>query len=924
MKDFQYITSQHPAFVENLYQDFVKDPSSVDPEFRKFFEGFDFAISSGVKPTNGNGASVKEEPAVAAPASIGPTAIDWKRELGVYRMILGYRNKGHLIAKTNPIRKRKDRGANLNLEFFGFSEADLDKEFQAGNLLGLGTTTLKKIIAHLEKCYAHHVGIEFKYISNQEEIDWLTNLVEKEFHQPLSLDQRRRILEKLNQGVMFEKFLHTKYVGQKRFSLEGGETTIPALDAIINSAAELDVHEVVLGMAHRGRLNVLANIMGKTYEQIFSEFEGTAKLDQTMGSGDVKYHMGYGSEVKAADGRTMHLKLMPNPSHLEAVDPVVVGFSRAKADIMYKSQYDKILPILIHGDASLAGQGVVYEVLQMSYLEGYYTGGTIHFIINNQIGFTTDFDDARSSDYCTSLAAAIQAPVLHVNGDDPEAVVKCVELATKFRQKFHADIFIDMVCYRRHGHNEGDDPKFTQPHMYALIEKHANAREVYVKYLLDHGEEDAQELAKEMEKKFWADLQERLDDVKQNPLPYNYQPPELEWKKLRRATIEDFDESPASAISEESFKNIFNALMQWPDDFKPVRKIEKLLQDKVKLFQTENKVDWATAELLAYGSLLVDGKNVRMSGQDIERGTFSHRHAVLRDEGNDKAYNRLSRVPDAKGAFMIYNSLLSEYGVLGFEYGYAMANPNALVIWEAQFGDFGNGAQTMIDQFICAGEQKWNRMNGVTLLLPHGYEGQGPEHSSARIERFLQMCAELNLVVTNITTASNFFHALRRQLLWPFRKPLVNFSPKANLRHPGSYSVMNEFTNDGFREVIDDSFAEASTVTKVLFCSGKIYFDLAEQQQKEGRKDIAIIRVEQLYPLPAKQLDALYEKYNRATWFWVQEEPLNMGAASYLKMNLHSINYGVISRQPSASTATGYHKVHVQEQGEIIETAFSI
>ena len=924
MKDFQYITSQHPAFVENLYQDFVKDPSSVDPEFRKFFEGFDFAISSGVKPTNGNGASVKEEPAVAAPASIGPTAIDWKRELGVYRMILGYRNKGHLIAKTNPIRKRKDRGANLNLEFFGFSEADLDKEFQAGNLLGLGTTTLKKIIAHLEKCYAHHVGIEFKYISNQEEIDWLTNLVEKEFHQPLSLDQRRRILEKLNQGVMFEKFLHTKYVGQKRFSLEGGETTIPALDAIINSAAELDVHEVVLGMAHRGRLNVLANIMGKTYEQIFSEFEGTAKLDQTMGSGDVKYHMGYGSEVKAADGRTMHLKLMPNPSHLEAVDPVVVGFSRAKADIMYKSQYDKILPILIHGDASLAGQGVVYEVLQMSYLEGYYTGGTIHFIINNQIGFTTDFDDARSSDYCTSLAAAIQAPVLHVNGDDPEAVVKCVELATKFRQKFHADIFIDMVCYRRHGHNEGDDPKFTQPHMYALIEKHANAREVYVKYLLDHGEEDAQELAKEMEKKFWADLQERLDDVKQNPLPYNYQPPELEWKKLRRATIEDFDESPASAISEESFKNIFNALMQWPDDFKPVRKIEKLLQDKVKLFQTENKVDWATAELLAYGSLLVDGKNVRMSGQDIERGTFSHRHAVLRDEGNDKAYNRLSRVPDAKGAFMIYNSLLSEYGVLGFEYGYAMANPNALVIWEAQFGDFGNGAQTMIDQFICAGEQKWNRMNGVTLLLPHGYEGQGPEHSSARIERFLQMCAELNLVVTNITTASNFFHALRRQLLWPFRKPLVNFSPKANLRHPGSYSVMNEFTNDGFREVIDDSFAEASIVTKVLFCSGKIYFDLAEQQQKEGRKDIAIIRVEQLYPLPAKQLDALYEKYNRATWFWVQEEPLNMGAASYLKMNLHSINYGVISRQPSASTATGYHKVHVQEQGEIIETAFSI
>jgi 2-oxoglutarate dehydrogenase E1 component len=918
MKDFQYITSQHPSFVENLYQEFVKNPDNVDPEFRKFFEGFDFALAN-VKPTNGNGSATK-----AAPTVTTESGIDWKRELGVYRMILGYRNKGHLIAKTNPIRKRKDRGANLNLEFFGFNESDLDKNFHAGSLLGLGTTTLKNIIAHLEKCYAHHVGIEFKYISNQEEVDWLTNEMEKNIHQKFSLDQRRRILEKLNQGVMFEKFLHTKYVGQKRFSLEGGETTIAALDAIINSAAELDVHEVVIGMAHRGRLNVLANIMGKTYEQIFSEFEGTAKLDVTMGSGDVKYHMGYGSEVQAADGRTMHLKLMPNPSHLEAVDPVVVGFSRAKADVMYERHYDKILPILIHGDASIAGQGIVYEVLQMAYLDGYYTGGTIHFVINNQLGFTTDFDDARSSDYCTSLAAAIQAPVLHVNGDDPEAVVKCVEIATRFRQKFHSDIFIDMVCYRKHGHNEGDDPKFTQPHMYALIDKHPNPREVYVKYLMEHGEEDAQELGKEMEKKFWADLQERLDDVKQNPLPYKYQPPELEWKKLRRATMEDFDSSPATAISDESFKNIFDTLMKWPEGFKPLRKVEKLLQDKVKLFQTENKIDWATAELMAYGSLLLDGKDVRMSGQDVQRGTFSHRHAVLRNEENDKAYNRLSALPGAKGNFKIYNSLLSEYAVLGFEYGYALANPNALVLWEAQFGDFGNGAQTMIDQFICAGEQKWNRMNGVTLLLPHGYEGQGPEHSSARMERFLQMCAELNIVVTNITTAANFFHVLRRQLTWPFRKPLINLSPKANLRHPGSYSSMTEFTNGGFKEVIDDPFADTPNVRKVLFCSGKVYFDLLEKQQKENVKDTAIIRVEQLYPLPFKQLDALYQKYNKATWFWVQEEPLNMGAASFLKMNLLSINFGVISRQPSASTATGYNKVHVQEQAEIIETAFSI
>ncbi|MBS1654617.1 MAG: 2-oxoglutarate dehydrogenase E1 component, partial [Bacteroidetes bacterium] len=747
MKDFSYITNSSPAFIENLYQEFVKNPTGVDPEFRKFFEGFDFAIAN-AKPAS-NGTAIK--PASSEIASTGTD--NWRKELAVYRLILGYRNKGHLIAKTNPIRERKDRHANLDLAFFGLSENDLDSTFQVGERLGLGPATLKSILHHLNAVYASHVGIEFKYISDQKKIDWLTAEMEQNFAAPLSLEKRRRILEKLNQGVMFEKFLHTKYVGQKRFSLEGGETTIAALDEIINVAAEYDVHEVVMGMAHRGRLNVLANIMGKTYGQIFSEFEGTAKLDQTMGSGDVKYHMGYGSEVQTTGNKTIHLKLMPNPSHLEAVDPVVVGFSRAKADVMYKSNFDQILPILIHGDASVAGQGVVYEVLQMSGLDGYYTGGTMHFVINNQIGFTTDFDDARSSDYCTSLAAAIHAPVLHVNGDDPEAVIKSVNIATRFRQEFNSDIFIDMVCYRRHGHNEGDDPKFTQPHLYALIDKHPNPREVYVKYLLENGEADAQELAKEMEKKFWADLQERLDEVKQNPLPYHYQPPELKWRSLRKATITDFDQSPVTAITKDNFKLLFDAIMKWPDDFKPLRKIEKIIHDKIKLFDTENKADWATGELLAYASLLLEGKDVRMSGQDVRRGTFSHRHAVLRDENTDKPYSRLSEIPGAEGKFRIYNSLLSEYGVLGFEYGYALANPDALVLWEAQFGDFCNGAQTMIDQFIAAGEQKWNRMNGMVMLLPHGYEGQGPEHSSARMERFLQMCAELNMVVTNITTS---------------------------------------------------------------------------------------------------------------------------------------------------------------------------
>jgi len=911
MKDFSFITNSHPAYIESLYQEFIKDSSTVDPDLKKFFEGFDFAVANNV-------ASGTVSPGASADTNL-------VKELGVLRLIQAYRNKGHLIAKTNPIRERKDRGASLDLSYFGLTDADLNTSFYAGNFVGLGNTTLKKILDHLVKCYAANFSIEFTYITSQEKIDWLTNEIESEFFHTFSLEKRKRILDKLNQGVLFEKFLHTKYVGQKRFSLEGGETTIAALDAMINSAADSDVQEVVIGMAHRGRLNVLANILGKTYEQIFSEFEGTAKLDQTMGSGDVKYHMGYGSHLNTPSGKEISVKLMPNPSHLEAVDPVVLGFARAKADVLYKSDFDKILPILIHGDASVAGQGIVYEILQMSGLKGYYNGGTIHYVINNQIGFTTDFDDARTADYCTSVAAMVQAPVLHVNGDDAEAAVKCAEIAARYRQKFNSDIFIDMVCYRRHGHNEGDDPKYTQPKLYSLIDKHQNPREVYTNFLLQNGESDAKDLAKEMEKKFWADLQERLDGVKQNPLPYKYQAPEIAWKNLRRATTEDFDASPVTAISEEKIRTLFKGIMTLPADFKPLKKVEKLFHEKTKLMEVENKVDWATGELLAYASILVEGNIVRMSGQDVKRGTFSHRHAVVRDEETNKGYNRLKGLSDNQEKFRIYNSLLSEYGVLGFEYGYGLANPNALVIWEAQFGDFSNGAQTMIDQFISAGEQKWNRMNGLVMLLPHGYEGQGPEHSSARLERYLQMCAELNMVVTNITSSANLFHAMRRQLTWQFRKPMINFSPKAYLRYAGTYSHIDEFTNGGFKEVIDDpTNQDASLIKKVLFCSGKLYFELAERQQKEGRNDIAIIRIEQLYPLPQKQLDALHKKYSKATWFWVQEEPLNMGAASFLKMNLKGFNFGIISRNASAATATGFAKVHAIEQKEIIDTAFSV
>jgi 2-oxoglutarate dehydrogenase E1 component len=918
MKDFSYITNSSPAFIENMYHEFVANPENVDTEFRKFFEGFDFAVGNGL--AGKNGAAVSENG--AATKSAGKN--DWRKEIAVYRLILGYRNKGHLLANTNPIKKRKDRGANVELSFYGLSEADLDTEYEVGNLIGLGTTTLRNIFTHLQNWYASHVGVEFKYISDQKKVDWITNEIEKNFSKPFPLEKKKRILEKLNQGVMFEKFLHTKYVGQKRFSLEGGETTIAALDAIINISAELDVKEAVIGMAHRGRLNVLANILGKTYEQIFSEFEGTGEINQTMGSGDVKYHLGYGSEIETTGGNKIYLKLMPNPSHLEAVDPVVLGFARSSANNIHDEQYDKVLPILIHGDAAVAGQGVVYELLQMSKLPGYQVGGTIHFIINNQIGFTTDFSDARSADYCTSLAAMTQSPVFHVNGDDPEAVVKCAEIATRYRSTFHDDVFIDMVCYRKHGHNEGDDPKFTQPAMYALIDKHPNPREVYVKYLLDNGEEDAKDLAKEMETKFWADLQDRLDDVKQRPLPYTYQAPELLWKQLRKATEDDFDKSPVTGITEEKFNQVFDAIMTIPEGFTPLKKVDKLLKDKVKLFNEEGKLDWATAELVAFGSVMVDGADVRMSGQDVGRGTFSSRHCVLRDEVSDKPYNRLAGIPGAEGKIRMFNSLLSENAVLGFEYGYALSSPNALVLWEAQFGDFVNGAQTIIDQFITGAEQKWNRMNGLVMLLPHGYEGQGPEHSSARMERFLIACAELNIVVTNITTAANYFHALRRQLAWPFRKPLINFAPKANLRHPGTYSTQKEFLSGSFQELIDDSYVKADEVKKVLFCSGKVYYDLLERQQKEGRKDVAVVRLEQIYPLPGKQLAALYNKYKNAVWYWVQEEPLNMGAASFLQMNLKHINYGIIGRKASASTASGFMKVHKAEQEEIVNTAFTI
>ncbi len=911
MKDFSFVSNAHPAYIESLYKEFLKDPQTVDPDWVRFFEGFDYAVSSANGEQKGTDALNPEQLA---------------KEFSVYQLIQAYRKRGHLIATTNPIRPRKDRKALLDLKDFNLSDADLERQFYAGSFIGKPKATLREIVDLLVKWYASTIGSEFMYIDDPEKREWLRNQVEVELQKPIPLDRKKRILQKLNEATVFERFLHTKYIGQKRFSLEGGENTIPALDTIIREVADQGVQEVVIGMAHRGRLNVLTNILGKTYEQVFNEFEGRVPSEQeTMGSGDVKYHVGFRSDITTENNKNVNIQMVPNPSHLELVDPVVIGYARSKADVLYKSDYDKILPILIHGDSGIVGQGVVYEVLQMSKLHGYYTGGTLHFVINNQIGFTTDFDDARSSDYCTSMAAMIEAPVFHVNGDDAEAVAKVAAMAAHYRQKFNSDIFIDMVCYRKHGHNEGDDPKYTQPKFYALIDKHPGPRQVYSQKLIEAVDVD-NKLVDEMEKHFWSILQERLDEVKQHAIKSRYQIPERWWQELRASVPEDFDQSPDTAIDKKQLQLLVEKTLSVPENFQPLRKVTKLLNDKKKLFEEQGLLDWSVGELAAYGSILIEGKDVRLSGQDVKRGTFSHRHATLRDSKTGEEYNRLSRLDDKQGVFRIYNSPLNESASVGFEYGYALANPNTLTIWEAQFGDFGNGAQAMIDQFVVSGEQKWERMNGLVILLPHGYEGQGPEHSSARLERFLQMAVEYNIIVTNCTTAANLFHVLRRQLAYPFRKPLINFSPKANLRHPRSYSPAEAFTDGRFEEIIEDPYCDSDPqkIKKVLLCSGKVYFDLSEKQMEDERKDIAIIRMEQLYPLPQKKLDALVKRYSKANWFWVQEEPLNMGAAWYLKMVLSDLNFGVISRHPSASTATGYGKVHKEEQQEIIETAFSI
>ncbi len=912
MDKFSYISNADVSFIDDLYKKYKSDPELVDVSWQRFFEGYEFSQENGVSDVTTTTTATSEGISL--------------KELGVRNLIHAYRTRGHLKSDTNPVRPRRKHKVLLDLTDFGLSNEDLDVEYEyeVGHSIGLGRAKLKNIFDALKKVYLGPIGFEYMHIRNHEVIDWFKEQAEKKFlnFNP-EAEEKKRILTKLNEAVVFENFLHTKYIGQKRFSLEGGENTIPGLDKIIRTAISDGIEEVVIGMAHRGRLNVLANIMQKTYEEIFSEFEGTAVPDMTMGYGDVKYHLGYSGKYKNEDGKEIYLKLAPNPSHLEAVDPVVLGYTRAQIDDEYKGDLKKALPILIHGDAAVAGQGIMYEITQMGNLPGYTTGGTIHFVINNQMGFTTDYDDARSSIYCTDIGKIVDAPILHVNGDDAEALNFCAELAVAYRQKFGKDIYIDLLCYRRHGHNEGDEPKFTQPKLYNVIAKHPNPREVYSKRLVERGDTDA-EMAKNMDKEFRALLQDRLNQVKQKPLPYQSQKMEEEWRMLTQSVPSDFDKSPDTSIPVINLETIGRALTTLPEGFKAIKQIEKLLKERKANFFEKKILNWADAELLAYGSLLLDRKIVRMSGQDVKRGTFSHRHSIVFDAETNQPHCFLCNIKKGQEEFKIYNSLLSEFGVLGFEYGYAMASPNALVIWEAQFGDFVNGAQVLIDQFVTSAGTKWQRMNGIVMLLPHGYEGQGPDHSSARPERFLELAANYNIVVANMTTPANFFHLLRRQLAWNFRKPCIVMSPKSLLRHPEMISPVEDFTRGGFKEIIDDDYADPKKVKKLLLCTGKVYFDLLHEQRKSKRKDVAIIRIEQLFPFSFKQMIDIRRRYNsNAKVLWVQEEPENMGAWTYiLRKYRRNIDAGIF-RTASASPATGFSQIHHEEQQEIVNKAFA-
>lgn len=911
MDKYSFLNAAHSAYFAELYDQYLRNPDSVEPSWRAFFQGFDFG-SENSEVTYDDGA-----------VCISPEIPDHlHKEFNVIRLIDGYRNRGHLFTKTNPVRERRKYEPTLALENFGLLKEDLQTVFSAGDILGIGPQTLESIVDHLEKIYCSSIGLEYMYIRNPKEIEWIQSKLNINDNQPkFSKDQKKHILSKLNEAVTFENFLHTKYVGQKRFSLEGGESLIPALDALIESAAEIGVKEFVMGMAHRGRLSTLINIFGKSAKDIFSEFDGK-DYEQEVFDGDVKYHLGWTSDRESTGGKKINLNIAPNPSHLETVGAVVEGIARAKQDDKYADDPSQVLPIIVHGDAAIAGQGLVYEVIQMVNLDGYKTSGTIHIVINNQIGFTTNYLDARSSTYCTDVGKVTLSPVLHVNADDVEAVVHAMLFALDFRMTFKRDVFIDLLGYRKYGHNEGDEPRFTQPKLYRAIAKHKNPREIYADILIKEGIVD-KDYVKNLEEVYKASLEEELEDSRKQEKTVITPFMQDEWNGYEYADVNMMMQEVDTTFSKEKLAEIAEVISTLPKDKKFIRKIERLVQSRKTMFD-EDKLDWAMAEHLAYGTLLQEGHDVRISGQDVERGTFSHRHAVIKVEDSEEEIVLLNHISDGQGQFYIYNSLLSEYGVVGFDYGYAMASPNTLTIWEAQFGDFGNGAQIMIDQYISAAEDKWKLQNGLVMLLPHGYEGQGAEHSSGRMERFLQLCASDNMFVADCTTPANMYHLLRRQMKTNFRKPLIIFTPKSLLRHPLVVSTVDEFANGSFQMVIDDDKAKVDKVKTLVFMTGKFYYDLLEVREEQKREDVALVRIEQLFPLPAKQLRDIIKKYKNADDIvWAQEEPRNMGAYGFMMMHFEeSKSFRIASRRAYGAPAAGSATRSLRRHKEVIDYVF--
>ena len=910
MDKFSFLNAAHTAYFADLYDQYLLNPDSVEPSWRAFFQGYDFGSES-----YGLNGEIVEGVSTQIPEQI-------QKEFNVVRLIDGYRNRGHLFTKTNPVRARRTYEPTLDIANFGLSNQDLDTVFSAGEILGIGPQSLRSIIVHLDKIYCNSIGVEYMYIRKPEEIQWIQDKLNVNDNQPnFTVDQKKHLLKKLNEAVSFESFLHTKYVGQKRFSLEGGESLIPALDAIIEKASEYGVKEFVMGMAHRGRLSTLTNIFGKSAKDIFSEFDGK-DYEQEVFDGDVKYHLGWTSDRVTDTGAKINLNIAPNPSHLETVGAVVEGIVRAKQDDKYPDNPSQVLPIVVHGDAAIAGQGLVYEIIQMASLDGYKTNGTIHIVVNNQIGFTTNYLDARSSTYCTDVGKVTLSPVLHVNADDVEAVVHSVLFALHFRMKFKRDVFIDLLGYRKYGHNEGDEPRFTQPKLYKAIAKHENPRDIYAEKLIAQGIINKEYVTK-LEEDYKASLEVNLEDSRKIEKTVITPFMENEWKNYVTVTEDEMMKPINTKVSKKELSKITQVISTLPKDKKFIRKIERLVESRQTMFD-EDKLDWAMAEHLAYGTLLEEGYDVRISGQDVERGTFSHRHAVVKVEDSEEEILLLNQISDKQGKFFIYNSLLSEYGVVGFDYGYAMASPKTLTIWEAQFGDFSNGAQIMLDQYISAAEDKWKLQNGLVMLLPHGYEGQGAEHSSARMERYLQLCAKDNMYVVDCTTPANMYHLLRKQMKANFRKPLIVFTPKSLLRHSRCVSTVDEFANGSFKMLIDDEQAKADKIKTLVFVTGKFYYDLLEAQENLGRNDVALVRIEQLFPLPTDDIRDILKKYKNADdVVWAQEEPRNMGAYSHMLMHLDEAKtFRAASMRAYGAPAAGSSTRSKRRHQEVIDYVF--